>query len=538
MSHPGSRGAPLGLLGALALGAAFLGAAPAGRAQEEDVVVRRHALFAGTHVFRRILYEDGFEPVEGFEGLKRRPDQAILIVLGDTGPLSLVPGGLEEFVRKGGAALIATDKPLPDVGFDAGVRDQLERTAGVRGVSRQTLGCSAPYPATYRGLHFCPLAQPVPGARVNLFRRPGDGQPPLLVATNVPSMLFRSKEPPETVEELARLPEGVCYFDTREGKKEIPYAPLFAVGGDLGEGRVLVLADHSVFINQMMLPVPPPGDNGNLEFAFNCVSWLRGERRERTRVLFVEDAKVQTQFDVPLRSGRLTPEEMLRALWARRNEIAGAASDALDTWQQEEGADESLWDWLEDHGVSPSRSVKHALIGLSAVLVLYGLYRLGTRLRHHSEKGLPALGAEPAGGPPPVMEQRHLALLRSGNVWEAARELTRQWFATRGAPPSGAPPRVEAAGGWWQRRRARALVGELWRLAHGAVPERVAPGRLRKLLRQLEELDAALGRGSVRLGAGEGRVRAGAGRKPAPQDGGGKPRRSPVTGTGFEDGAT
>src|SRR5438067_9996843 len=115
MSHPGSRGAPLRLLGALALGAAFLGAAPPpGRAQEEDVAERRHALFAGTHVFRRILFEYGFEPQKDFKALKSRPDQVILIVLGDTGRLTEVPGGLEDFVRKGGAALIATDKPLRD----------------------------------------------------------------------------------------------------------------------------------------------------------------------------------------------------------------------------------------------------------------------------------------------------------------------------------------------------------------------------------------------------------------------------------------
>jgi hypothetical protein len=277
---------------------------------------------------------------------------------------------------------------------------------------------------------------------------------------------------------------------------EIPYPPLFAVGGDLGEGRVLVLADHSVFINQMMLPVPP--DNGNLAFAFNCLSWLRGERLERRRVLFVEDGAVQTKFDVPLKSGRLTRDEMLRALWGRRNEIAGWANDALDSWQQSKGVDEALGEDLEARGVSPPAVAKYALLGLTALLVVYGLYRLGTRLRHRPEKGLPALGAEP-GGMPPVIEQRHLTLLRSGNVWEAARELTRQWFAARGAPPSGAAPRVESAGGWWRRRRVRALVGWLWRLAHAEVPGRVPPGRLRGLLRRLEELDAALARGSVRL---------------------------------------
>ena len=35
---------------------------------------------------------------------------------------------------------------------------------------------------------------------------------------------------------------------------------------------MLVLADHSIFINRMILP----RDTGNLEFTANCLHWLRG----------------------------------------------------------------------------------------------------------------------------------------------------------------------------------------------------------------------------------------------------------------------
>jgi hypothetical protein len=56
----------------------------------------------------------------------------------------------------------------------------------------------------------------------------------------------------------------------------------FAAGGDWGEkgGRILILADHSVFINDMMTP----DDNDNLEFASNCLEWLTdGGKRSRGR---------------------------------------------------------------------------------------------------------------------------------------------------------------------------------------------------------------------------------------------------------------
>ena len=66
----------------------------------------------------------------------------------------------------------------------------------------------------------------------------------------------------------------------RPSKRE---APLFAVGGTVGKGRVLVLADHSIFINRMILP----RETGNLEFAANCLHWLRGGRPTVTEAIEV-----------------------------------------------------------------------------------------------------------------------------------------------------------------------------------------------------------------------------------------------------------
>ena len=41
------------------------------------------------------------------------------------------------------------------------------------------------------------------------------------------------------------------------------------VGGT--RGRILLVADHSIFINMMMLPT----DTDNVEFASNCLEYLR-----------------------------------------------------------------------------------------------------------------------------------------------------------------------------------------------------------------------------------------------------------------------
>ena len=65
----------------------------------------------------------------------------------------------------------------------------------------------------------------------------------------------------------------------------------FAVGAQLaGGGRLLVLADHSIFINDMMLQT----DNDNIPFAFNVVRWLTdaGNGQRRTDVLFYDDGQI------------------------------------------------------------------------------------------------------------------------------------------------------------------------------------------------------------------------------------------------------
>ena len=87
---------------------------------------------------------------------------------------------------------------------------------------------------------------------------------------------------------------------------------------------MLVLADHSIFINRMMLP----REINNLEFAANCLHWLRGGAStpleiagaatkgpdvlqqligQRNHVLFWEDSKVHRDFNVPLKKVSLPP---------------------------------------------------------------------------------------------------------------------------------------------------------------------------------------------------------------------------------------
>src|SRR5262249_18482707 len=115
---------------------------------------------------------------------------------------------------------------------------------------------------------------------------------------------------------IGRLPNG-CTTDGLT--KLLPHFGSsfpFAVAGKVGKGRLVVLADHSVFIDIMLATK----ENGNAAFAENCVGWLAEGRQPRDRVLFYEEGTIRTKFDVlPVRDVPidLPPPEKLVPLMDR-----------------------------------------------------------------------------------------------------------------------------------------------------------------------------------------------------------------------------
>src|SRR5262249_22227280 len=83
-----------------------------------------------------------------------------------------------------------------------------------------------------------------------------------------------------------------------------------------GGGRILVLADHSVFINSMLLPQRYPNDN--LSFAFNCLDWLMlgpGDEK-RKYVMFMEDGRIwqNDDYNLMLQTLPTNTQELLEML--------------------------------------------------------------------------------------------------------------------------------------------------------------------------------------------------------------------------------
>ncbi len=477
----------------------FLTAVPAAPAQQKPP---SPAFLNGTEVFRRILFDagkdvfpNGFQPLDAF-GKLDDPPHSILIVLGDSNRLTEVPGGLEHYVEGGGVLFLATDRPLNGEAAAA-----LRRTAGVQ-VSGTFVLCDNPE-ACYHQLADCPFLRP-DDADADLFRNLMQENSSLsTVATNAPSYLEPAAGPDGApfLPELATLPPK-CYPEGAPAFMAFRRPPLFAVKGGVGDGRVLVMADHSVFINEMMLQK----DNGNIEFAYNALQWMIGdEADQRTKVLFVEDGQINTRFEVPLKE---VPDELadrlLDFLLHHIPEAAQKAAPALERglkeFDQRGGADEVLWRFLRRGGVRPDGWLRFLAVTLAVLAVLYGCWKVGWKARHGADLQGPLLASAlyrlaPSGT---VAEQRRKALIHADNLWEPARDLARQFLTGAGVQAGAAAPRVEVRGGWLRRWTTAGRVKRLWRLAHGA-PARLSLSDWHRLLRDVKSLQAGLGDGTVRF---------------------------------------
>ncbi len=473
-------------------------AAPAQRLPLPPAQPERAPFLNGTHAFRRILYDVGRRQLTPLREVNEKIDPArtLIVVLGDPAPLKGLDqrlGGLRSFVARGGALLIATDHPTP--------RELTDAFGLLVDGAFLTLPDGA---AGYRGLPDCPYVEPRPDGPVSPFAAGPSAlrnEQARRIASNKPSYLHVFPQAGFPV--LAYLPR-----ECRNGPRPSRRPWDFAAGGDLSAGRVLVMADHDVFINEMMLQP----DNGNIDFALRCADWLlvRPDRQgKRNQVLYYEDGAVQTDFAIPLQDLPLPPLPPPDTLMGMLDEMLPAMEQEGFFAQLEEddvanGAVENLmaaaplWE-----GARPEWKIwtLAAILG-SVALGFYAFVRLGT-FRHRPGAAEPSLAElvrkqAPAGA---VMAQRQEELLRDGNLWEAARDLARQLFVSAGVSPDTRPlpPAVEVRGGWWRRWRARLAWHRLWRLARSARPMRVSPRGFIRLAKQVRALRADLADGTVRI---------------------------------------
>jgi hypothetical protein len=144
--------------------------------------------------------------------------------------------------------------------------------------------------AAYRSLPACPWVNPQTVDDIPIFRGLTK------VATNKP-VYFTNRS--RRLKTLATFP-GDCWIEERGTPTTVRgKSAAFAAAGAIGKGRALVLSDHSVFINEMMIQL----DNNNFDFAVECVRWLmkRGEGLERARKRpLLDEGEAAANFNVPI----------------------------------------------------------------------------------------------------------------------------------------------------------------------------------------------------------------------------------------------
>jgi hypothetical protein len=441
-----------------------------------------------SQAFRYILSQAGLKnAVTSLDKLAEDPSRSLLVVFGDTSQLDEPGSGrwLRSFLGRGGAVLIATDR---------GARNP-RPWEGALGVQIKGLLVQAHDPnSMYRGSPDCPYVQPMRSASAKTLPQPPVSLP---VATNRTSCLeIKGSE----LTPFLSFPID-CHFPG----DQFPVAWLypFGMGGRVSSGRVLVLADHSIFINGMMLQT----DNGNFDFAYTCVQWLLQSDQsgqKRNQAMFIDEGTVFTTFEVPV---DLKPDA--------GPPLVDLANQFIAQMEQED----FLNRFIARH-ITP-RGIFRGLVLLGTLLLLlYGGYRL-VRAAYHLEAQVPLVSRRVGQlvAAPAVVDQRHQALLRQGNLWEAARDLARTCFTGLGiplSPPSPTAgtgrslagparlPRVHSSAAWRQRRALRQTVYQLWRLASSPRPRRISRRRFAQLVNQVEAVTAAVHDGTLRItGPGE-----------------------------------
>jgi hypothetical protein len=444
----------------------------------------------GTHAFRFILNSLELKPITEIDQLQEEPEKSILIVFGETQVLDAIPGDLESFLNRGGALLVATDR---DVGRKWQRDFQTQFTTAHVQIADEL---------AYKKNRECPFVIPRNVQEPPIFENLNQ------VATNRPVYFInRSKN----LKTLAVFSDDCFAVPSGKPISEIPpWQPgCFAAGGQSGKGRALVLSDHSVFINEMMIQT----DNDNFDFAYQCVDWLRGEG-ERTQVLLLDEGETVTNFDVPVIDVPVPP--------------IGVINQMLAKMEQENLFNKIIL------GENPAKQFGYILRGLVVALTTalagFGCYRF-LMARYVVDPKEPLFSNKVAKQTPDIAltVQRNTAMIKADNFWEAAHHLARDWFLANLSREGGSKiedrgSRTEPEGGrrsairdprssifdprilegisvdatWWRRRSFMKKLQGIWRIATGP-PRRLPAAEFAHFVTDLEEVKTALARGAVHL---------------------------------------
>lgn len=383
-----------------------------------------------TLFFRAVLRELGAQPITDFDALSHSPDKKVLIALGPTNVLNgLATGGkLRRFLTEGGAVLIASDQ---------GMSRNLSNQTGAVIDGRLYTGR---HDDVYRdNLIECPLLHEVrrkerPTEPHPIFR---DMPSNAVIATNRPSLLFDWNRG-DNYRQIAVI--GAPLATDLRGPTIQGYRTFGVVGEFPKGGRLLVLADHSIFIDMMVQP-----DNHNLDFAFGALRWLT-EDGKRTEVLMIDNDTIQTNFNVSLVRPPMPPMPSIQ-------DLLPIISQGISEFQREDRINKMI-----QRAVPHSTLMRNTVLILTLVLLAAGSYCFLHSRHRNDSRPRPAAPTGESSGP------------MVSSYADSARELATEVFREFNPTPLASvdPPRAIIRGSERDRRDWQAQIQKLWSIARGA----------------------------------------------------------------------
>jgi hypothetical protein len=422
-------------------------------AQRSDIPFTRD-----NHFFRFLLEQLQVQALGNLTDAAQDPEHTVLIVFGPTATLNQLPSGLVQFIRSGGAVLIATKQFLDE---------DLEDALGIS-VRDKTVTVPGDSEAAYRQNALLPMVKPVSGSK-----EPWHGLE--RVVCNCPSYL-QVRNPRLRV--IAEYPDNRIVIEPGSANRRFPGSLVFAVAGDWDKGRMLVMADQAVFNNEMMMQE----DNDNFALAYQSLQWLTDSGR-RNRAYFVDNRRTVGDFDGVLAELSKPPPPPLEIV---NRMVAGMEND----------------NFFNRFIIGPSRDIwpiwRAITLGLVLTIMGWGLFRLSRlRLAAAGEAAAAPLPMAPSAA---LIDERHRTMMAAGNLYEGARDLCRQCFRSLGVTPGPSgeggprippPPGVVAHGTYRENRNLHQIVVRAWALAYGD-PRRISPRQFSIVVRQLDELKSAV----------------------------------------------
>jgi hypothetical protein len=462
----------------------------------------------GFQLFRGLLDRAGIKPITRQEfdrGWLNRWDDVIVIVVGDpAGRMNNVNAisFVHTSVNNGGAGFVAADSYvhlgvtlMQNLGGQDSAKIESGRVECKDPRSVHTVKLDG---GGMESMPSCPYVVPVPL----------NGASPLSkifaglnhVATNEPSYLRVSGFSGEFRYALARFPKQSVLIDNQLGNRRVRPLPddaLFAIGGDGPDGnnqssyRFLAMADHSVFINQMLIE---PGTD-NLELTYRTIEYLQGPNKRR-RCLFIENGSVVEKFDELAQAFRQSrPSPPIPNLDKMQQKLTDFGNELADRLQTNNVPNKMLL------AIASLPAIMRFFLVVAAIYSTWYLMRRLFTVRKPTDIPQPPSVAAAATGPPGVFERRQKELIRRDNLYEPIRDLVRDYFATVGIHGTQHGPKVPKLVISDMVRKPESLklaIKDFWRLAFGP-PQEVTVRRWREMEPYFERLQQAHADGKWRF---------------------------------------